>query len=158
MRIASLADGCLCCTAQVGLRVALTRLLREASPERLLIFATHQARIGELKRLLADRWFAPVLDMRATVLVLHANSALHNNPPEVTATGEEAMAEQLSRAQVIAVHSDDSTPAGRARILRRALACRRSDAMLVDAPQGRIDIRVLDLPGVPGTPVFRIDP
>ena len=67
LSISQVADGCICCSAQVELRVALTRLLRESRPQRLLIEPSSQAKLPEVRRLLSDRWLAPVLDTRATI-------------------------------------------------------------------------------------------
>ena len=73
--ISQVADGCICCSAQVELRVALTRLLREARPRRLLIEPSSQAKLPEVLRLLTDRWLAPVLNPRATIGFIDAHDA-----------------------------------------------------------------------------------
>lgn len=73
--ISQMADGCICCSAQVELRVALTRLLRESRPRRLLIEPSSQAKLAEVRRLLADRWLAPVLEPRAAIGFIAAAEA-----------------------------------------------------------------------------------
>ena len=73
--IRQVADGCICCSAQVELRVALTRLLRESRPRRLFIEPSSQAKLPEVLRLLADRWLAPVLNTRATIGFIEASDA-----------------------------------------------------------------------------------
>jgi G3E family GTPase len=73
LRIAVLPAGCVCCAGQVELRVVLTRLLREFQPQRLLLLPSPQADLTQLKRLLSDRWFAPVLSMRASVWAADCN-------------------------------------------------------------------------------------
>lgn len=75
LSISQVADGCICCSAQVELRVALTRLLRESRPQRLLIEPSSQAKLPEVRRLLSDRWLAPVLDTRATIGFIAASDA-----------------------------------------------------------------------------------
>lgn len=72
--VRTVADACVCCNA-VTLRVELTRLLRQARPNRLLILPSAEVRTPELLRLLTDRWLAPVLDIRATVGVMAAADA-----------------------------------------------------------------------------------
>ena len=76
LHISQVADGCICCSAQVELRVALTRLLREARPRRLVIEPSSQAKLADVLRLLADRWLAPVLNVRATVGLIDAADAV----------------------------------------------------------------------------------
>ena len=75
IRISQVADGCICCSAQVELRIALTRLLREARPRRLIIEPSSQANLKDVLRLLADRWLAPVLSVRSTLGVIEAAEA-----------------------------------------------------------------------------------
>jgi G3E family GTPase len=81
LSISQVADGCICCSAQVELRVALTRLLREARPRRLLLEPSSQAKLPEVLRLLADRWLAPVLSVRATLGFIDAADAAEPAEP-----------------------------------------------------------------------------
>lgn len=59
--VAEIDPGCICCTSQVSLRVALTRLLREARPERLFIELAEGTHLRDALRTLRNPWLAPVL-------------------------------------------------------------------------------------------------
>ncbi|QIT55144.1 GTP-binding protein [Aquisalimonas sp. 2447] len=68
--IRELPGGCLCCTMGAPLQVTLTRLLREALPDRLLIEPTgvgHPARVLDTLR---GEGLAEALDVRATVCLV----------------------------------------------------------------------------------------
>ncbi len=151
VRFSLMADGCICCSAQVGLRVALTRLLRDARPQRLLIEPSSQARVNEVLKLLADRWLAPVLDVRATILVV--NAAQHAGAP----LAHELDRERIAYAQVIALHQ-----AGRAAgegadglaELEHALAAIAPRATMLKSLVPDLDVALLDTPGHAVRPHF----
>lgn len=65
--VAAAEPGCICCVGQVGLRVALTRLLREARPERLYVELTEPAHLAASLRTLGSPWLAPVLRLDAVI-------------------------------------------------------------------------------------------
>lgn len=58
--------GCPCCTAQVQMRVTLTRLLREAQPDRLLIEPSSLGHLAAFLHLLRDPLLTQALTLRAT--------------------------------------------------------------------------------------------
>jgi G3E family GTPase len=72
--IARLDGGCVCCTGQVALRVALTRLLRESRPARLFIELDATSHLREALTLLRGPWLAPVLAIEAVVGVVDCRS------------------------------------------------------------------------------------
>jgi G3E family GTPase len=134
------AQGCICCTAQLPMRVGLTRLLRETGPDRLFIQPVGGARTGEIRRMLADRWLAPVLSLRATIHVVAAADFSGRAPDEMQAA-------QLAAAQVVVVDTEHAD-----RIAIDAAA--RYLSALSNAPQivwlpGRVDAAMLDLEGAP---------
>lgn len=53
--------GCACCVGAVGFRVALTRLLREARPDRLVIELGPADHVDEARRTLRGEYFAAVI-------------------------------------------------------------------------------------------------
>jgi G3E family GTPase len=65
--------GCICCVGQVSLRVALTRLLREARPERLYVELAEPAHLAASLRTLTSPWLAPVLRIEAVIGVADAS-------------------------------------------------------------------------------------
>jgi CobW/HypB/UreG, nucleotide-binding domain len=65
--VAEIGAGCVCCTAQVALRVALTRLLREARPARLFVELDAASHTREALKTLRNPWLASVLAIEAVV-------------------------------------------------------------------------------------------
>jgi G3E family GTPase len=68
--IASSGAGCVCCTAQIALRVGLTRLLRDARPARLFVELDAASHVPESLKTLRSPWLAPVLAIESVVEVL----------------------------------------------------------------------------------------
>jgi len=64
--------GCACCVGQVSLRVALTRLLREARPERLFVELTEPAHLARALQVFASPWLAPVVKVAEVIGVADA--------------------------------------------------------------------------------------
>jgi ABC-type branched-subunit amino acid transport system ATPase component len=65
--VAEISGGCVCCTAQVALRVALTRLLREARPARLFVELDAAGHTRAALKTLRNPWLASVLAIEAVV-------------------------------------------------------------------------------------------
>jgi hypothetical protein len=59
-----------CCTAQVALRVALTRLLREARPARLFVELEAASHTSAALKTLRNPWFAPIVAIEAVIGVV----------------------------------------------------------------------------------------
>jgi G3E family GTPase len=133
------AQGCICCTAQLPLRVGLTRLLRETEPERLFIQVPARARTGEIVRLLTDRWLSPVLSLRATIHVLVAAGLQGLLDDEIHVA-------QLAAAQVVAVDDSDAAIAERDMVARHLSTLKGAPVIARLRPDG-IDSALLDLPG-----------
>ena len=68
--VAEVGGGCMCCTAQVNLRVALTRLLHEVRPSRLFVELHGASHVGPILKTLASPWLAPVLALGPVVKVI----------------------------------------------------------------------------------------
>lgn len=64
--------GCICCTSQLPLQIALTRLLSEQQPQRLIIEPTGLAHPHELLRQLSEPHWQTALKMQAVITVLSA--------------------------------------------------------------------------------------
>ena len=65
--VAEVGGGCVCCTAQVALRVALTRLLREARPAPLFVELDAASHTNEGLKTLRNPWLASILAIEAVV-------------------------------------------------------------------------------------------
>ncbi|MCH2662820.1 GTP-binding protein [bacterium] len=68
--IREVAGGCLCCTAGVPLQVAITLLLREIAPDRLLIEMSGMGHPGGVLFSLREGRLSETLDMRATICLV----------------------------------------------------------------------------------------
>lgn len=64
--------GCICCTSQLPLQIAISRLLSEHHPQRLLIEPTGLAHPRELIRQLSEPHWQTALNMQAVITVLSA--------------------------------------------------------------------------------------
>ena len=134
------ADGCICCSGQLGLRVALSRLLREARPQRLLIEASALARTPELLKVLHDRWLAPVLQLRATVVTL--NTAQHDSGVITDMLDRE----RVRHADVVGINANAADADHLADALARNAAEISSHAQIAKLRLGQLDVVLLDRP------------
>ncbi|OOE15726.1 cobalamin biosynthesis protein CobW [Stutzerimonas degradans] len=75
--IAEVAGGCLCCVNGLPFQVGLTRLLRQARPQRLLIEPSGLGHPAELLRQLRQPPWTEVLAVQPSVLVLDAAALAH---------------------------------------------------------------------------------
>ena len=70
--IREIAGGCLCCTAQPAFEVALNRLIRDTSPDRILIEPTGIGHPLKIISTLTGGYYRDVLDLRATICLVDA--------------------------------------------------------------------------------------
>ena len=70
--IREVSGGCICCTSQLPLQIAIMRLLAEHRPDRLLIEPTGLAHPKVLTQQLSEPHWQNTLSMRAVMTVLHA--------------------------------------------------------------------------------------
>ena len=70
--IREVSGGCICCTSQLPLQIAISRLLSEYHPQRLLIEPTGLAHPRELVRQLSAPHWQTALKMQAVITVLSA--------------------------------------------------------------------------------------
>ena len=68
--------GCLCCTNQLNLQIALNLLLSRARPQRLLIEPTGLGHPRELLELLSGEYYREVLSLHATLTLVDARLSL----------------------------------------------------------------------------------
>ena len=68
--ISEVSGGCICCTSQLPLQIALSRLLSEHRPQRLIIEPTGMAHPRELIRQLSEPHWQTALRMQAVMTVL----------------------------------------------------------------------------------------
>ena len=132
-------QGCVCCNAQLELRVGLNRLLKEMRPHRMLVGVSGGAKLGDVLRLLSDRWLAPVLDLRATLSVHDAGRIAG-----VSETFDDLERERLALSDVIAIRGSSLSPVAAIARLERVLAAAAPEATIVHIDREPISLAQLD--------------
>ncbi len=100
--VKELLGGCLCCSSQLPMQIALSRLLSESKPDRLFIEPTGLGHPAQLLEQLTEPHWQPSIAMRALVTVVDG-SRLH----DLDWTQQNLYADQLKAAQIIVVsHAD----------------------------------------------------
>jgi len=139
IQFSSVAEGCICCSAQTELRVALTRLLRESRPHRLIVEPSPQARLGDVLGLLADRWFGPVLALRSTIMVVDASSHVGPGP-----SLDEQQRERIATADIVAILGGGHVAPATMIALRESLSSSAPGAQLIDADREQLKLGDFD--------------
>lgn len=146
--VEEVAGGCLCCTASMSLRVALTRLLRRVRPERLLVEPTGLGHPAGVVDTLRDPWLARALELRATIALV--------DPRELTPRRLAESASFRARAQLadvlVAAKKDVAGAEDLARF--RAWAAELEPPKLA-VSEGGADPAWLDLRPAGAGPLFR---
>ncbi len=145
VRIREVAGGCVCCAATVPLRVALTEVLRQLRPDRLLIEPSGLGRPGALLGLLREPGLARALVIGPVLCVVDARG-LDPADPIRSSMHADTWREQVEHADVLVINKVDllDDPA-RARLPEWTDALYPPPAAVVIAEQGRIDPALLDL-------------
>lgn len=105
--VKELLGGCLCCSSQLPMQIALSRLLSEENPDRLFIEPTGLGHPAQLLEQLTEPHWLPHLSMRALVTVVDG-SRLH----DADWTKQNLYADQLKVAQIVFIsHVDMMTNA-----------------------------------------------
>lgn len=105
--IKELLGGCLCCTGQLPMQIALSRLIQEKKPDRLFIEPTGLGHPAQLLEQLTEPHWKNQIEMRALVAVVDG-SRLH----DVDWTEQALYQDQIKAAQIIVVsHIDVMTEA-----------------------------------------------
>lgn len=100
--VKELLGGCLCCSSQLPMQIALSRLLSESKPDRLFIEPTGLGHPAQLLEQLTEPHWQQSIAMRALVTVVDG-SRLH----DADWSKQNLYADQLKAAQIIVVsHAD----------------------------------------------------
>ena len=101
-RVKELLGGCLCCTSQLPMQIALSRLIQESKPDRLFIEPTGLGHPDQLLEQLTEPHWQSLIDMRALVTVVDG-SRLH----DAEWTKQHLYQDQLKAAQIVVVSHVD---------------------------------------------------
>jgi G3E family GTPase len=126
--------GCICCTGQVSLRVALVALLRETRPQRLLIEASAAAQPSALHRVLEARGIADAVELRSTICVVDPQQIA-----DVRYATNGAYREQIAAADAIVIRESERMTAAAREAVRAEIGKLRS------GPVRYVDADTLDI-------------
>lgn len=146
--VRSIAGGCICCTARIGLRVALVELLRRARPQRLLVESAGGARLAGVLDVLRDPGLADALDLRTSICI--ADPRQYCDP---LIGSHEIYREQLASAQVIVANIAAGADAAQTEALRRHAGDMVPPKLrFMTTRDGAIPLDLLDLLKLPAAP------
>ena len=97
-QVKELLGGCLCCTSQLPMQIALSSLIQESKPDRLFIEPTGLGHPAQLLEQLTEPHWQSLIDMRALVTVVDG-SRLH----DAEWTKQHLYQDQLKAAQIVVV-------------------------------------------------------
>lgn len=133
--VREIAGGCICCTANVNLRVALTRLLREVRPHRVLIELGGVDHVGAVVSTLRNPWLRGAMEVTAVVCVV--------DPSQFVALGPRAQdvyRVQLAHADVVVLNNRDDTTQQDLDTLRASIAAPRK---IVETTRGNVPFALI---------------
>ena len=112
--VKELLGGCLCCSSQLPMQIALSRLLSEVKPDRLFIEPTGLGHPGQLLEQLTEPHWHSHLNMQALVTVVDG-SRLHDRDW----TQQNLYADQLKAAHIVVIsHTDLMTAEDHAALMQ----------------------------------------
>ncbi|WP_353174296.1 CobW family GTP-binding protein [Acinetobacter rudis] len=139
--VKELLGGCLCCTSQLPMQLALSRLIQEQQPDRLFIEPTGLGHPYQLLEQLSEPHWHGHIDLRALVILVDG-SRLH----DASWTAQNLYQEQLQAAQIVVIsHCDlmqDSDKQALQSLKEHYLG--RVDHWIL-AEQGRLALAQLDI-------------
>lgn len=139
--IQALLGGCLCCSSQLPMQIALTRLLNEAKPDRLFIEPTGLGHPAQLLEQLTEPHWQPHLQLRSPITVIDA-SRLHARDW----LKHEIYHDQLHAAQIVVLsHKDSMTPADEDAFVELQAEYQAYRKIWLKSEQGQLDLAQLDL-------------
>lgn len=140
--VKELLGGCLCCSSQIPMQIALSRLLSEAKPDRLFIEPTGLGHPAQLLEQLTEPHWQQHLKMRALVTVVDG-SRLH----DVVWSKQNLYADQLKAAKVVAVsHADGMTEADEQALAALQAEYQPYQQIWLKTAMGELVLSNIDLP------------
>lgn len=147
--VASLSNGCICCSLEGDLLRTLSMLLRrDPKPEHIVIETSGVADPADIVRNLMDPVILREAPLETVLCVMDATA-----PP--TALDDALLRSQLRVADIVALSKLDLADAGAGTRMRAAIRALRVPAVVVDANHGEIPAALLFPSGVPRAPAPR---
>ncbi|MGR0304895.1 CobW family GTP-binding protein [Acinetobacter beijerinckii] len=139
--VKELLGGCLCCSSQLPMQIALSRLLTESKPDRLFIEPTGLGHPTQLLEQLTEVHWQSSLSMRALVIVIDG-SRLHDQ----SWVQQNLYTDQLKAAQIVVLsHLDCMTEADHQAFLDLKEEYQAYVQFWIEAENGVVDIEQLDV-------------
>lgn len=111
-QVTELLGGCLCCSSQLPMQIALSRLIQDTKPDRLFIEPTGLGHPAQLLEQLTEPHWQSLIEMRALVTVVDG-SRLH----EIEWSKQNLYQDQLKAAQIVVIsHAQQMTDADDVRL------------------------------------------
>lgn len=139
--VKELLGGCLCCSSQLPMQIALSRLLSESKPDRLFIEPTGLGHPAQLLEQLTEPHWQKTLDMRALVIVVDG-SRLHDQ----AWVEQNLYTDQLKAAQIVVIsHIDCMSDEDREAYLELKQEYQTYVRHWIEADHGIVNIQQLDM-------------
>ena len=151
IEVREIAGGCICCTANVPLRVALVRLVRELAPERLIVEPTGLAHPASIVDVVRSPGLREAVALRATITLVDPRRFLADR-------SDPLYADQVRAADVlVGSWADRATPEILARFEEAARALYPPPIVVATTSFGELDPAWLELEPSPRG-MLRTDP
>jgi G3E family GTPase len=137
--VREVAGGCVCCTGNVPMRVALTQLLRVARPHRLIVEPTGLGHAAGVFDTLAGEDLSPHVALESVVCVVDPRQAAD---PRIAAS--DAFRDQLSLADVVVINKLDIAGPAELDAARCLAASLYPPRLIVETERGLVDPLFLD--------------
>ncbi|UTO20387.1 GTP-binding protein [Acinetobacter sp. Z1] len=139
--VKELLGGCLCCSSQLPMQIALSRLLTESKPDRLFIEPTGLGHPTQLLEQLTEVHWQSSLSMRALVIVIDG-SRLHDQ----SWVQQNLYTDQLKAAQIVVLsHIDCMTEADHQAFFALKEEYQAYVQFWIEAENGLVHIEQLDV-------------
>lgn len=153
--VAELLSGCICCTIRSDLSIELSEVIREHSPDVVLIECTGVAKPVDVLESITDTAMLTPLRLQRVVTVVDAG-AMSDEFPRASKRTQHLMQDQIRCADTIVVNKTDSVEPRRLPELMGELRRWNRQAELVFTTHCHVDMQML---GAAGTePIFRENP
>lgn len=138
--IKEVIGGCLCCTSQLPMQVALSRLLQQTKPDRLLIEPTGLAHADQLIAQLGESHWQTSLQLQAVVCVISATMLLDTRYRQ-----HSTLMSQLDVADILVVsqarHLTDDHAQAIAQLVQEYPKLKQQ---IYQVEQGKLDFKQID--------------
>ena len=139
--VSEIAGGCFCCSSDAPIEFTLMELIRQTSPQRILIEPTGLGHPAKVLDTLRGPWFRGVIDLRATICL--ADAADYANP---RVTNMDVFQDQLHMADVVVVNKLDRTDRARlSEFLTYLNHLFPPKSLILTTTQAQVDISLLNV-------------